>query len=103
MFAGDQGKGKTRIDYLRPKIESLTDFSHEIKHAQQYFTFALAVALLYLDLSLHPKYELQGVKWEDTSKKEEKEDILLEKENKKRTYFSLNIIQQKQKSIKFTC
>ena len=37
----------------------------------------------------------QGVKWEDNSKKEEKEDILLEKEDKKRTFFSLNLIQQK--------
>ena len=29
----------------------------------------------------------QGVKWEDTSKKEGKEDILPEKEDKKRTSF----------------
>ena len=41
---------------------------------------------------------LQGVKWEDTSKKEEKEDILPEKEDKKRTFFSLNVIQQKKKA-----
>ena len=30
----------------------------------------------------------QGVKWEDTSKKEENEDIFPEKEDKRRTFFS---------------
>lgn len=29
-----------------------------------------------------------GVKWEDTLKKEENEDIFLEKEDKRRTFFS---------------
>ena len=42
----------------------------------------------------------QGVKWEDIPKKEEKEDILTEKEDKKRTFFSLELIHWKQKSIK---
>ena len=38
----------------------------------------------------------QGVKWEDTSKKEEKEDIFLEKEDKKRTFFfKLNTTEEK--------
>ena len=57
MFAGDQEKGKTRIDYLLAQIESLTDFSHEIKHGLQCFTCVLGVPLLYLYLSLHHKYE----------------------------------------------
>ena len=42
-----------------------------------------------LQVFLH--LQTQGVKWEDTSKKEEKEGILLEKEDQKRTLFSFKL------------
>ena len=56
-----------------------------------------------INIHRHPLYKyiilqkmFQGVKWEDTSKKEENEDIFPEKEDKG-GHFSLKLIQRKQK------
>ena len=45
-----------------------------------------------------PLWQKQGVKWEDTSKKEEKRTFFPEKEDKKRTFFSLKLIHKRQKT-----
>ena len=42
-------------------------------------------------------WRIQGVKWEDISKREEKSTFFLEKEDKKRTFFSLKLIHKRQK------